>query len=279
MIDLAKISALERDEDGLWVACRDEAGRSFTESGNLRRQEFEASSFWYRHRSAVLCELLERFPPAGTLLDIGGGNGTLALALEAAGWEAVVLEPDRSGALFARRRGLRQVACASLEAAEFQPAVFDAVGLFDVLEHIEDEAGFLKHAVSLLRPAGRLYLTVPAYSELWSAADHRAGHLRRYRRAQLEGVVRAAGLGPLFSSYLFASLVAPVWLLRHLPYRFGRRRTLQEADGRRHHRAGNRLTDSLLRRLLELERRAVRRGKRIPFGTSCVMVAAKPGGA
>ncbi len=50
-------------------------------------------------------------------------------------------------------------------------ALIGAIGLFDVLEHIENEAGFLKQLREVLKTGGRLYLTVPAFRWLWSIRE------------------------------------------------------------------------------------------------------------
>ena len=42
-------------------------------------------------------------------------------------------------------------------------AEFDAVGLFDVIEHIEDDEGAIRQIHKLLQQEGCLVLTVPAH--------------------------------------------------------------------------------------------------------------------
>jgi 2-polyprenyl-3-methyl-5-hydroxy-6-metoxy-1,4-benzoquinol methylase len=54
------------------------------------------------------------------------------------------------------------VICARLEDAGLPPMSIDAGGMFDVLEHIEDEVAALRHVHALLCPGGRLFRTVPA---------------------------------------------------------------------------------------------------------------------
>ena len=42
-------------------------------------------------------------------------------------------------------------------------AGYSLVSLFDVLEHIDDDLGTLRHTESILEPGGFLVLTVPAH--------------------------------------------------------------------------------------------------------------------
>lgn len=48
-----------------------------------------------------------------------------------------------------------------LESQELDPHSFDALTLWDVIEHIEDPHGFLKRCLPLIRPGGALLLKTP----------------------------------------------------------------------------------------------------------------------
>jgi hypothetical protein len=70
---------------------------------------------------------------------------------------------------------------------------FDLVILFDVLEHIEDESGFLQCVKYHLAESGALLVNVPAIQWLFSDYDRAAGHLRRYSLDQLTRVAQKNG--------------------------------------------------------------------------------------
>lgn len=67
-------------------------------------------------------------------------------------------------------------------------AHFDLLFLFDVLEHIEDESGFLQSIKFHLAESGTLLINVPAHQSLYSDYDRAAGHVRRYAAKQLSDI-------------------------------------------------------------------------------------------
>lgn len=210
---------LVRSADGIWYASDQEAV-SYPDEGNDQCFAIEDKSFWFQHRNACIVELVKKFPPRGNgpIFDVGGGNGFVAKGLMEAGWDMVLVEPGPAGARNAKRRGLDHVVCATTQSAGFKPGSMPAIGVFDVVEHIEDDAGFLRHLYDLLEPGGMLYLTVPARPWAWSDEDVYAGHFRRYTEGSLTAVLRGAGFKPCFTSGIFSWLLVPVLLFRALPY-------------------------------------------------------------
>ena len=74
------------------------------------------------------------------------------------------------------------------------PGEYDCAVACEVLEHVEDDAAFLRRLVDLLRPGGQLIVSVPAHQRLWTNHDDSVGHLRRYERSQLQSLMEGAGL-------------------------------------------------------------------------------------
>ncbi|MCC7243316.1 MAG: class I SAM-dependent methyltransferase [Acidobacteria bacterium] len=273
MIDLRNIAAnLEAGPDGLWSA-RTRSAVDYPDEGNAFCFQIEDHSFWFRHRNACILDLVSRFPPPGAIFDIGGGNGYVARALVEAGLLAVVVEPGLTGARNAQSRGLAPVVWAALDDAGFHPGALPAVGLFDVLEHMADDAGVMRQLAGLLQPGGRLYLSVPAYEWLWSTEDDLGGHYRRYTRRSLHRVVEGAGLDVEFSSYAFWPLPLPILILRSIPSRLGWRPPARLDTIRSELQPEEGLAVKALAMLLDLERWWLRRGGAVPFGGSCMLVA------
>jgi SAM-dependent methyltransferase len=270
---------LLRREDNLWVARTREAPVSYPEAGSAICLSFEEDSYWFRHRNRCIASVVRRFHRGGTIWDVGGGNGFVSRGLLDAGFDVALVEPSAEGAQNALRRGIPRVVCSTLEDARFHPGSLAAVGLFDVLEHVEDDRGFLR----LLRrhlspgapgaPGGRLFLTVPALPWLWSSNDSASGHFRRYTGASLRRALAEAGFRVEYLTAFFRPLVIPLFLGRSLPSRLGLRRAVRPEVTRREHGAGRGPLPSVLGKILEREERLVREGRELSLGTSLLAVA------
>jgi SAM-dependent methyltransferase len=276
VIDLHTIATgLEPGPDGLWHP-RARSSVDYPDQGNAFCFSIEDHSFWFRYRNTYILEAVRRFPPSGVLFDIGGGNGFVARSLVRAGFATIVVEPGPTGALNARSRGLSPVVCATLDDAGFVAESMPAAGLFDVIEHIADDRGVLRTIGRLLQPGGRLYVTVPAYQWLWSTEDELSGHHRRYTLRALGRAIQNAGLEVEYRTYLFWPLPLPILLLRAIPARLGFRHALSAAAIQRELQPREGPAVQALTALLDLEVWWLRRGHRVPFGGSCLMVARKP---
>lgn len=275
MIDISSIADhLECDQEGIWVS-RAQDAISYPDEGNLNCLALEADSFWFAHRSRCIEAVMERWRPPGPVFDIGGGNGYVAMGLQDAGIPVALVEPGRQGVRSARERGVRTLIQASLESAGFHAGSLPAVGLFDVLEHIQDDAGFLSSLYSLMQPGGRVYLSVPAYPALWSADDDYAGHYRRYTVRGLRHAMRGAGFDVEYAGGMFFFLPLPIFLLRAIPSRLGLRKQKEWDRYHVEHRRQAGFAGRLLDQILGAELSLIRDGKSIPVGGSCLVVARK----
>jgi len=157
-----------------------------------------------------------------------------------------------------------------------------AVGVFDVVEHIEEDVAFLRHLWDLLEPGGMLYLTVPAYQFLWSHEDVLAGHFRRYTVKGMGKKLQEAGFDLTFGTYVFRFLPLFVFCFRTLPFRLGLASPKVDSQraardhAARDHAATPGLTSSLFQKLLQPELSNIKRRKPMLFGGSCLMAARKP---
>ena len=176
-----------------------------------------ARHWWWRVREQILVRKVETLLSGSRdarILDVGCGAGLLFDALEAFGHvegvEADAAAVSRSG------RWRERISVGNLD-DEFAPAgPYDLILMLDVLEHIAGPGHVLRRAGHLLRPNGRILITVPAFSWLWTSHDEINHHVTRYSAAELRALVAASGLVTLESQYLFQSLVAAKLFVRAL---------------------------------------------------------------
>jgi SAM-dependent methyltransferase len=251
---------------------------SYPEYGNDIFFQVEDKSYWFRHRNSCITGAVKNFLKKDDIFfDVGGGNGYVSKGLQDAGIEVVLVEPGPNGVKNAKKRGVRNILCSSFQNAGFKAGSINALGLFDVLEHLKDDGALLKETHKSMAPGGHVFITVPAYNALWSAEDAEAGHFRRYTLKSLNNILAAAGFAGVYSTYIFGFLLLPLLLARALPYRLGldRRREKSLEERRREHRAPGRLAEKIIDFFLRGELGAVSRRVKMPFGGSCLFVAKK----
>lgn len=128
------------------------------------------------------------------VLEVGCGSGSLLSDLARMGYSCEAVESSPAAFELATyvNRDLPQVRI-HLEPQPGWEQSFDLVMAFEVLEHIEDDAGALAQWRSWVRPGGRILLSVPARMSRWSASDLWVGHYRRYERAGLLALLERVG--------------------------------------------------------------------------------------
>ena len=266
----ALAEGLVQGEHGIWFA-REKALVSYFPEGNAKCYELEEKSFWFLHRADCLCAVVRCFPPAGEFFDIGGGNGFLAAKLMKTGFSTVVVEPGESGARNAAGRGLPAVICATLATAHFRSESMSAAGVFDVLEHIDDDGRFLREVHRCLTPGGRIFLTVPASDGCGRTTMFLPDIFTAIPAPTCGPDCETAGFRMVYATYLFSLLPLPLLVMRGIPSVFGRRPLAPKSYAGLHRPRARGCTDRVW--MWELDR--IRRGRAIPFGSSCLAVGEK----
>lgn len=180
--------------------------------------------FWYRGRNRLIGRLvtLESGRRAGRLrfLDAGCGTGGVLKYLERneIGARLVGMDLFPEALEYARAKVGSPLLRGSVAHIPFDESV-DAVGAFDVIEHLDDDVGALHNMRRATGAGGRIFVTVPANPALWSFFDEAAGHKRRYTKATLIGALEAAGYRVERVGYFMAVLAPPAWLRRRLLHR------------------------------------------------------------
>lgn len=231
------------------------------DSAAFTRMQKAESSWWYRGRRRIVENALKR---AGVreveqALDFGAGYGAMRDIFRPFSKSVAAYEPEGSAnAQLHSRQYERTYSGASAALAHR----YGLVGMFDVLEHIKDDAGQLRGIGDALDIGGYLVITVPAYMFLWSRHDTENRHFRRYTRQTLRNVLIESGYRVEFISY-WNSILFPAALLTRLMNRSGESAFSLP-----------RVIDSVLYACILLES-GILRFASLPFGVSLVAVARK----
>lgn len=234
--------------------------------------KLEATNFWFRARNELILWALRTYMPnAHTFLEVGCGTGFVLSGI-------AKVHPKMA------LSGSEIFLAGLLHAAERIPAAhfmqmdarhmpfldeFDAIGAFDVLEHIEEDEAVLAQLHKALKPDGVLLLTVPQHPWLWSASDTYACHVRRYTAQELHDKIVSTGFR-IERSTSFVSLLLPAMLLS--------RRKKHPVDAKYDATAELRLPNSLnafFLGIMLLEQKLICRGVNFPLGGSRLIVARK----
>jgi len=142
--------------------------------------------------------------PGGRLLDVGCGTGAVVARMRALGWDAEGLDPDAEAIAVAERAGIKVTrgTLADLDDAA-HAAVFDAITLSHVIEHLHDPAGDLARIHRLLKPGGLLWIATPNLEALghrrfgpdWVGLDP-PRHLVLFTTESLADLLRRTGFEP-----------------------------------------------------------------------------------
>jgi SAM-dependent methyltransferase len=192
-------------------------------------------------------QCVELIQPTGRLLDIGCSTGWLGPVARARGVAEYVgldlnvpYENAAPGVAFVQGSALR---------LPFEDAYFDAVCLFDVIEHLPrgTEVDALREARRVVRSKGTVYLSTPHASWIHTVLDPAwyLGH-RHYRRSTVAAMVRDAEfqIGNLFVA---GGILESLYYLQYLVYKHVLRRptaptrlwaSLIERAHRRNHMLG-----------------------------------------
>lgn len=259
-------------QHGLWQATELDK-ISYPTDGNNLCFDIEDQSFWFNYRNSIICEVIKKYSIDSPVFDVGGGNGFVAKWLCKNGFETILVEPGIDGCLNGKKRGLKYVINSLFDTDHFFANSIPNIGIFDVLEHIEDTDKFLITLNKLLIPDGRLFITVPAFKSLWSEEDNHAGHYKRYRIKELERVLTGHGFEVLYSTYFFSFLFLPVFILRTIPSKIGIYKPDTQKSKNQH--SSNTITSKILDAIMKFELRKIRRSKSIKYGSSLLLVAKK----
>jgi len=173
--------------------------------------------FWIRRRFEVFQRFCGKLiSSAGELAEIGCGHGLLQRQIELRYGRGVTGFDLNDFALKHNLSEQSSIYCYDIfQRAPALEGRFEIIFLLDVLEHIEDEDGFLSALLFHLAPRGQLIINVPAGQWAYSGYDRAVGHVRRYGTKELRAVALRNSLQIKDWTYWGMPLI-PTLLIRRL---------------------------------------------------------------
>ena len=171
--------------------------------------------WWFQGRKRLISHFLKSAVKGkGSYIEIGCGTGYLLDILQSLPGIAIsgIDMHEESIKIAKKRCGAARVFKATVE--ELGEVLFDTIGVFDVLEHIEDDKDVIKQLSKHLKLGGYMLITVPQHQWLFSDADQAAGHFRRYSRKKLRELLVDAGFKVIFSTSFVSFLLPAMWFKR-----------------------------------------------------------------
>ena len=221
----------------------------------------DPNNFWYYvYKGKFISKKMSKYLNNPKIIfDVGAGSGFFASIYVSQSNEtkAYCIDPYYSDEQIGEKGNLIFV-------KEVPPVQPDTLLFIDVLEHVADDLALLREYVEKSQKGSVFAISVPAFQSLWTNHDVFLEHYRRYRKIEVQKLVKNAGLIELESTYIFGSIFPLVWAVRKL-----KRKNNVSSDLK----PSSKLVDFLVLNFLNIE-------KFIPvnkfFGTSVFVIAKKP---
>jgi ubiquinone/menaquinone biosynthesis C-methylase UbiE len=212
---------------------------------------------------------------AADMLDAGCGTGGLILRLRefAPEWRWTGIDFSSVACALARERlgPTTRMHEASITELPFADGSFDHLVSVDVIcqvEYRDEAARAVREFFRVLRPGGVVVINVPAYRWMWSYHDDTCQTRHRYERHEVVELLKDAGFEPMASTH---------WNCLPFPFLLAKRKLFPSPLGASDVQIFPPAIEWAFDVVMALERLWLSAGLRLPWGSSVLAVARKPG--
>lgn len=238
-----------------------------TDAWDNSGENAEHYGFWAQHRAEIIYKhLIDN--GIDLMWEIGAGAGNATIPITERGIPVIGVEPLYAGAVNIANAKFEAFA-GTFEQLNLPETSIRCIGMFDVLEHLENPKIVLRKIKATLAAEGIFIASVPAHQWLFSDFDIRAGHFKRYSRKSIQQLIEESGFEVLAISQIFGFLVLPALVFRKIPHVMRLRRG--EKGAKLGTKATNKFFDKIYRSILSAEARIG-----VPMGLSIIILAKKP---
>lgn len=172
--------------------------------------------FWMLWRLNILRKIFKKIDLKGkSMLEIGCGNGIFKAQLEKEGYTIDGCDLNITALKYAEKGKGRLLLYNIFDKKIELMNKYDCIFLMDVIEHIDNEAFFVKTAMEHAVDKGYIVFNVPAHNYLFSKYDIEAGHLRRYNKKKIKELFKSCNISEIYIGY-WGFLLIPIALLRKI---------------------------------------------------------------
>jgi SAM-dependent methyltransferase len=197
-----------------------------------------------------------------TIVDVGSGSGFFAISLEREFTSQIkkvyLVDINYTPEEIAASKGTK------IEKTLKIPDKIEngLVIMMDVLEHLEDDLKMLNEIKAACAGDNNyFFITVPAFTSLWSGHDDYLGHYRRYKINTLNSVLNKAKYNIKNTYYLYGTLFPMVWVARKLD-------NMKKKEATSNMKPFNPLINNILLGITSIEMKLATANK--VFGVTCV---------
>ena len=271
--------SIEEPDNSKFEATVDDRGQGeYSRAAMELTPDVVEQSFWVRSRNRVFSELIVSYCQQSNIssfFELGCATGDFLSYLNShARWLDLSGSDNMPEAVSAAKAALPGIPVFRLDAKKLsRDNELEAIGAFDLLEHINEDELVMSQAYQALKSGGLFFISVPQHKFMWSQLDQKIQHKRRYSRPELLQKLEVAGFHIEYVTSLVSLLFPAMVLQRYIVDKVVVKETDEDISP---YVSFNPLLNWIFDKLMRGDEFFIRRRISLPFGGTLVAVARKP---